>query len=107
MIAKELEVPVIALFQCPSSRKLEAADKPPPVSPPSKNFSGKKFFWKREKKKGKKIPGNPLTRVRMVMFLTTTEYYGITEDENSQVYPGVGEISHLASTEMAHWRCKN
>ena len=72
-IAKELAVPVIALSQLSRAVETRGGDKRPQLSDLRES-------------------GAIEQDADMVMFLYRPEYYGITEDENSQSTQGVGEV---------------
>nr|WP_246164367.1 replicative DNA helicase [Xanthovirga aplysinae] len=72
-IAKELEVPVIALSQLSRAVETRGGDKRPQLSDLRES-------------------GSIEQDADMVMFLYRPEYYGITEDENGQATQGVGEV---------------
>ncbi len=73
MIAKELEVPVIALSQLSRAVETRGGDKRPMLSDLRES-------------------GSIEQDADMVMFLYRPEYYGITEDENGMPTQGVGEV---------------
>ncbi|WP_143960780.1 replicative DNA helicase [Litoribacter populi] len=73
MIAKELEVPVIALSQLSRSVETRGGDKRPQLSDLRES-------------------GAIEQDADMVMFLYRPEYYGITEDEEGNTTAGVGEV---------------
>ncbi len=72
-IAKELEVPVIALSQLSRAVETRGGDKRPQLSDLRES-------------------GSIEQDADMVMFLYRPEYYGITEDENGMPTSGVGEV---------------
>jgi replicative DNA helicase len=72
-IAKELEVPVIALSQLSRAVETRGGDKRPQLSDLRES-------------------GSIEQDADMVMFLYRPEYYGITEDENGTPMAGVGEV---------------
>ncbi len=72
-IAKELEVPVIALSQLSRAVETRGGDKRPQLSDLRES-------------------GSIEQDADMVMFLYRPEYYGITEDENGMPMAGVGEV---------------
>lgn len=73
MLAKELNVPVIALSQLSRAVETRGGDKRPQLSDLRES-------------------GSIEQDADMVMFLYRPEYYGITEDENGQPTQGVGEV---------------
>ncbi|MEQ8924665.1 MAG: replicative DNA helicase [Fulvivirga sp.] len=72
-IAKELDVPVIALSQLSRAVETRGGDKRPQLSDLRES-------------------GSIEQDADMVMFLYRPEYYGITEDENGMPTSGVGEV---------------
>ena len=72
-IAKELEIPVIALSQLSRAVETRGGDKRPQLSDLRES-------------------GSIEQDADMVMFLYRPEYYGITEDENGMPTTGMGEI---------------
>ena len=72
-IAKELDVPVIALSQLSRAVETRGGDKRPQLSDLRES-------------------GSIEQDADMVMFLYRPEYYGITEDENGMPTTGVGEV---------------
>jgi replicative DNA helicase len=72
-IAKELEVPVVALSQLSRAVETRGGDKRPQLSDLRES-------------------GSIEQDADLVMFLYRPEYYGITEDENGQPTHGVGEV---------------
>ncbi len=72
-IAKELDVPVIALSQLSRAVETRGGDKRPQLSDLRES-------------------GSIEQDADMVMFLYRPEYYGITEDETGQPMQGVGEV---------------
>ena len=72
-IAKELNVPVIALSQLSRAVETRGGDKRPQLSDLRES-------------------GSIEQDADMVMFLYRPEYYGITEDENGMAMQGVGEV---------------
>jgi replicative DNA helicase len=72
-IAKELNVPVIALSQLSRAVETRGGDKRPQLSDLRES-------------------GAIEQDADMVMFLYRPEYYGITEDENGQATQGIGEV---------------
>jgi len=72
-IAKELDVPVLALSQLSRAVETRGGDKRPQLSDLRES-------------------GSIEQDADMVMFLYRPEYYGITEDENGQPTQGLGEI---------------
>jgi len=72
-IAKELEVPVIALSQLSRAVETRGGDKRPQLSDLRES-------------------GSIEQDADMVMFLYRPEYYGMTEDENGLPLTGVGEV---------------
>ena len=72
-IAKELEVPVIALSQLSRAVETRGGDKRPQLSDLRES-------------------GSIEQDADMVMFLYRPEYYGLTQDENGQSTQGIGEV---------------
>ena len=72
-LAKELNVPVIALSQLSRAVETRGGDKRPQLSDLRES-------------------GSIEQDADMVMFLYRTEYYGITQDENGMPMQGVGEV---------------
>ena len=91
-LAKELNVPVIALSQLSRAVETRGGEKKPQLSDLRES-------------------GSIEQDADMVMFLYRPEYYGITQDENGQATTGVGEViigkNRSGSTETVQLRFIN